>query len=100
MISIFSVISTLGLIFTITSLIIGLSLIRRSGGKFKSSLTWLLVTLIILMVRGVLRLANIIDQPMLDKVNLFMNFIITLFILIAMINFKQMIKAVDRKKLS
>jgi len=100
MISILSILSILGLIFTLMSFIIGLSLIKRLGGKFKSSFTWLLVVVIILLVRGLLRLANVIDQSMLDKVNLFMNFIITLFILIAMINFKQMIKAVDRKKLS
>ncbi len=58
----------------------------------------LLIVLGLLLIRNIVRLANLIPPSQIEKVNLGINFLVTLLILISMLNFRKVVKTVDGRK--
>lgn len=98
MISIFTILTILSIVFCIISIYIALYATGRFKGNLRKAVMPLLIVLGLLLIRNIVRLANLIPPSQIEKVNLGINFLVTLLILISMLNFRKVVKTVDGRK--
>ncbi|MEK6945947.1 MAG: hypothetical protein AABW63_04115 [Nanoarchaeota archaeon] len=103
MFPILTLIAWASVIFTLVSLVIILPLTKRFSGKLKNTIVFLSVVLILLFIRGTARVVSsskIIPffTANLETINIFMNFMITLFVLIAILNLNKAVKIIDKQR--
>lgn len=87
--------SVVGFLFTLLSIVIGIRVLRRFKGNLKKTILYLLITLGLLFVRALLRLENIIPAATINSINMLTNLLLTFFILMAILEIKQLTKIID-----
>jgi hypothetical protein len=82
----------ISLAFSLIAIVFGLNILKRLGGKLKTSVIFLIFTLGVIVIREILSIFNLLQ-------NIFVGFtlriLMALFILLAILNIGWMIKYID-----
>lgn len=90
-----TILSFVGALFTFLSIVLGFPLLNRFKGNLKKAVLYLLITLTLLLIRSVLRTFNTIPSGIINDVNLILSLFLTFFVLMALLEMKQLVKISD-----